>query len=343
MNITFLLGNGFDVNLGLKTTYKEFYPTYFNTNEKLPDDNCIKKFCKTIKDEYEDWSDFEWAFSQCADGTYNDIGEILANFDDLFASYLKEECKKCNYSSPNILSEFKKFIYTPYSFLERADYQYVENFFRMHRSESQNYNFISFNYTDTLDCLLSSEFKKTFLTRNSNGYEYIYNPVLHIHGSIKEGYIIVGIDSLEQFKNENLKINQKLKRHCVKEIINNQNGYSEKENKYKSIIENSNVICVYGMSFGESDRRRWSIISSWLRKNKNNKLIIFKYNPGFAKLNRMSKGLLLDAIDSARDEYLEILGFKNKEYESMYNQIFVADSALALNFKLINEEELIVT
>jgi hypothetical protein len=27
-NITFILGNGFDLNLGLKTRYTDFYPEY---------------------------------------------------------------------------------------------------------------------------------------------------------------------------------------------------------------------------------------------------------------------------------------------------------------------------
>lgn len=28
MNVTFLIGNGFDINLGLKTSYKDFYEQY---------------------------------------------------------------------------------------------------------------------------------------------------------------------------------------------------------------------------------------------------------------------------------------------------------------------------
>ena len=40
MNITFLMGNGFDVGLGLKTQYKDFYEYFI---EKAPEDNMIKK------------------------------------------------------------------------------------------------------------------------------------------------------------------------------------------------------------------------------------------------------------------------------------------------------------
>ena len=33
MNITFLIGNGFDIKLGLKTRYTDFYPIYINSNK----------------------------------------------------------------------------------------------------------------------------------------------------------------------------------------------------------------------------------------------------------------------------------------------------------------------
>ena len=102
MNITFLIGNGFDVNLGLKTQYTDFYPTYLEANKSLPDESCIKKFCKQIEGNYETWSDFEKEFGQKAKGTTQEIGEILTNFNDLFAEYLSAECSKCNYN----ISEF---------------------------------------------------------------------------------------------------------------------------------------------------------------------------------------------------------------------------------------------
>ena len=40
MNITFLLGNGFDIGLGMKSGYKNFYPYFI---EKSSNDNMIKK------------------------------------------------------------------------------------------------------------------------------------------------------------------------------------------------------------------------------------------------------------------------------------------------------------
>jgi len=77
MHVTFLIGNGFDVNLGLATRYTDFYPTYIKANEHLPDDNCIKKFCMKIKDNYQNWSDFESAFAEYAEGSHNNVHNIF--------------------------------------------------------------------------------------------------------------------------------------------------------------------------------------------------------------------------------------------------------------------------
>lgn len=46
MNITFFIGNGFDLNLGIKTSYSDFCPYFF---EHSSDDNIIKKWLKKMK------------------------------------------------------------------------------------------------------------------------------------------------------------------------------------------------------------------------------------------------------------------------------------------------------
>ena len=47
MNITFLIGNGFDIKLGLKTRYTDFYPTYIDSNNHSKEES-IKKFTELI-------------------------------------------------------------------------------------------------------------------------------------------------------------------------------------------------------------------------------------------------------------------------------------------------------
>ena len=48
MNITYLIGNGFDLNLGLRTRYTDFYDYYLNNTES--DTENISKLNALFKD-----------------------------------------------------------------------------------------------------------------------------------------------------------------------------------------------------------------------------------------------------------------------------------------------------
>lgn len=57
MKITFLIGNGFDLNLGLRTTYKDFYENYLKTlDTEVIKNNILYNY---IDKDIEDWVDFE--------------------------------------------------------------------------------------------------------------------------------------------------------------------------------------------------------------------------------------------------------------------------------------------
>ena len=61
MNITFLIGNGFDRNLGLETTYSDFVKEYKKTNGST---ETLKEFRAYIKDNEELWSTAEVALGE---------------------------------------------------------------------------------------------------------------------------------------------------------------------------------------------------------------------------------------------------------------------------------------
>ncbi len=347
MNITFLIGNGFDVNLGLKTQYNDFYPKYLESKKNDALAPCVAKFCEQIKadeeQKFEKWSDFEKAFGENITGTNSEIGEILADFDNSFAIYLKQRCELCDYNNPDIEQELSAFVLTPYDQLELADKNTLKAYYKERETQDHIYSFITLNYTDTLEKLVPVWFKRRVQSRVTWRNRVSTNSmrsILHLHGSLAENYMIIGLDSLSQFKDETMQGNQKLLRHCVKSEINKAYGYGNKETDYINIINTSDVIYAYGMAFGVTDKSRIDVIRNWLKSSVNHKLVVYKYNSGFDKLDGMNKGLLLDAIDAARDEYLKLLGFNESEYEAMHERIFVIDSAKALRFKLIEEETL---
>lgn len=100
MNVTFLIGNGFDLGIGLKTTYLDFYNVYCKTT--MEDSWGIKRFKSELQDNYENWSDFEAAFGEYASNLY-DSRQYLEMFEDFvikFSDYLKNEEK--NFDSSKI-------------------------------------------------------------------------------------------------------------------------------------------------------------------------------------------------------------------------------------------------
>lgn len=341
MNITFLIGNGFDIKLGLKTRYTDFYPTYIDSNKHSKEES-IKKFTELIDSNYETWSDFEMAFAKNIFGTRIDVRNILYDFSVKFTDYLKEQIKLCDYSDNNIYGKFKSFLLYGYENLESRDRQTLKSIYDSF-DESILINFINFNYTDTLNNLIKiceDKSNSNLLQKKYAGYlkrdVYIGN-LINIHGSIDDS-IILGIDSIEQLENDALKKENGLGKYCVKSEMNNDMGNQQIEQKLFKTIKSSNIIYSYGISFGDSDKSRWEIIAEWLKTNKKNKLVIYKYETNFKNYNPAYKRKLLDAIEELKDYYLGLLGFDENEYESYYDQIFVIDSDDVLDFKLINDK-----
>lgn len=345
MNVTFIIGNGFDVNLGLKTKYTDFYDSYIESNSQLPDDNCVKEFCNLIKADYKTWGDFEVAFAQNISGDKQAVGDILYDFSVKFSEYLSVECDKCSYDNPEITTKFKDFLLNGYKLLEKRDFQIIRQRYTEGEKGSIKINFINFNYTDTVKKLCDQYEKnnsnsKKLRTYISSGVTYSESigDELHIHGILQD-YIIIGIDSLSQIQNEQLRNDNSVAKYCVKDEINRDNGNSYINNKYIELINSSDIIYAYGVSFGESDKNRWIIIQKWLKNSSSHKIIIYKWGADFKRFNRAYNRKLLDAIDSAKNEYLELLGFNEDEFENYYDQVFVIDSADVLDIKLIDDKE----
>lgn len=56
-----MIGNGFDLNCGLKTQYRDVYAGYIRTEANS---NVISQFKRDIESDIENWSDFELAMGE---------------------------------------------------------------------------------------------------------------------------------------------------------------------------------------------------------------------------------------------------------------------------------------
>jgi len=103
-NVTFFIGNGFDLNLKLKTRYIDFYNEYIKIKQN---DNRVIQFFKNeiLKNEahgWKDWKDFELGMGQQSilfvnETQVEDFIECFNDFCITFNDYLKNECIKIDW------------------------------------------------------------------------------------------------------------------------------------------------------------------------------------------------------------------------------------------------------
>ena len=115
MNITFLIGNGFDLNLGMKTKYNDFLK-YYN-HPKRRKTKLIKDFVIDILQEKDLWSSAEVAFGEYTD-SYDGVKRTVENYCDChedfcnkLAKYLEKEQEYVDLSDTGFESKFIQAIF----------------------------------------------------------------------------------------------------------------------------------------------------------------------------------------------------------------------------------------
>ncbi len=273
-NLLFLIGNGFDINCGINSRYKDAYKYYLR--QTTNDSEAIKKFKKDLLDNHENWSDFEIGISNYAKklSNENELIECIRDFRKSLKEYLNIEEQnfydRIN-SIPDLLSlinkETFKSINTFYAGISNNVSRLVQNI--------DTANFITFNYTSILDNFIFNRYQNTrepvklISNRTSSN-------VLHIHGSFNNGTPVLGIDRIEQI-DVPYDLSNKGKRTIIKPTFNS----SVDDNRIESaeeFIEQARYICIFGLSLGLSDLTWRELIISWLSEFDTRQLFIYDYS-----------------------------------------------------------------
>ena len=92
-------------------------------------------------------------------------------------------------------------------------------------------------------------------------------------------------------------------------------------NKAEKMISESNIICVYGMSLGDSDRNYWKYLYDWLLvKDKVHKLILCVYT---AQNVKQSATEYSRQLQTHRERFLRAAGIKNADDNALQNIIVI--------------------
>lgn len=208
MNITFLLGNGFDIGLGLKSGYKDFYPYFI---EKSREDNMIKKEIEADKKaDYPNWSDLEVALGKF---TKNVSKEMVSQFiedkvemDTLLKYYLKDEEKFFKYDDAQMKTMIKKALEHLKNGNSVNEKNQIGKTLNSYKNEDYLYQCVTFNYTKCPDLIwesISKEIVGNHTYQGSNRNER-FDTVLHIHGTLEDNEMLIGVNDESQIDNTEL-------------------------------------------------------------------------------------------------------------------------------------------
>ena len=328
MNVTFFVGNGFDINLGLRTRYSDVYKEYL---KEPSSSDTINKFKKDLCANYENWADFEMGMADYASRELNEeeLIECVRDFRNFLIDYMENEQQKLLdlFSDEELLEIYRDEINRSYrnfyNGLIPNESIRIKSILDNPNKPITRYNTISLNYTTILDFFIKE-------ISNYNYNEYIkYEPVLHPHGEGADG-IALGIDNDSQIK---IKLSKKGRRTFVKPFFNLQYD-SRRIDRAENTIMNSDIICVFGLSLGDSDQMWRDTLAKWLKENSNGRIIWYAYEIG--NINLKNKDEILDEEERLKYIFLKKLGLDD-HFEEYEHQIFIPIEKSVFNFPTIEE------
>ena len=214
-----IVGNGFDLSMGFKTSYGDFMKSSYFPHEET---SCL---CSYLHNQYEEnmgWIDIENELSEYSRmlttkklnakkfNTILDIDSLREEYDELKSSlklYLQEETKRAFGPSPDNPAK------------------------RVIEQLPADSKIISFNYTSIIERLTLGKFQ------DSNGN------LLHIHGSLAPyDDIVFGVEDSAKLSKEHVFLYKAHSRHL-------------RVQEFSDWLNSAERIIFYGYSLGDTDRQ----------------------------------------------------------------------------------------
>ena len=185
MNITFFIGNGLDMNLGLKTGYRDFLAAYVKDGQS----NELKE---AINRDIDTWADLERELGIYAgDIDKEKVDTFFSEKEELESAliqYLKEVATRKLIVDQSNISEFRDRVTRFVQYLPAQEQDHYKSVVSKIR-ETINYVFIDFNYTEYIDQLYSEAVKLHPFGMHAGAsvnYQDVIRMPLHIHGNLDD-------------------------------------------------------------------------------------------------------------------------------------------------------------
>lgn len=316
--VTFIIGNGFDLSLGLKTSYRDFYDHV--RSRSLHSDNRIYK---AIQESPDSWADFELALGQYTNYIEKlpeekrkmeseDFHEELTVLMEDLAKYLSDQEK----SADIILN---KPVFTSTSYFEELPSGQISMINKLVNQKPLNFQFTTLNYTGTLE-----ETLQNISGVLSHEGVYIQTPH-HIHGTLQEN-LTLGVSDESQ-------LSKSMSGAEKDDLIKPSLIYSMNDGRIdvlRNMIKSSSIIVFFGTSIGETDKYIWELVNNWLAHSNDRYIIIHKHDDSYSDSIKISSRKQKQFNSNVQDKILRYSGLDGDGIAILKNRIFVVHNTKKL-------------
>lgn len=335
LNITVLVGNGFDLSAGLETSTTRFMSTF--AEARSDDDGPVGRLARrVIEDKPDKWADFE-----------KKLGEYTSELESS-----EEDCVSAALDCKEAIDD------ALFKFIASEDERITQEFIKANSTEvfeslagwfdslqpreqaaltgdyslpySLDVRFVTFNYTSLLPRLYKEygEDKHPIASGTEHITELRLTGLTQAHSSLDRD-LVCGVNDVSQIASKALAADTNVATTFVKGEIQKAFG-SIDDSQAVDAINSAHILIIFGLSLGETDARWWTKVVNFLKASSSRRVIIAstqatRTHRSIVKLQRFSTDL--------KKKLLLQGGANEGELRALSSRIYIIPSSSILRFK----------
>lgn len=275
MKVLHIIGNGLDISLGMETQYKAFLQNYYLTKDNPKE--TILKLKKNINQNLDNWSDAELEFGNYAKYCDSSIEyiECINDFKSNLREYITSQYKSIiNKDTSYYFEDFFEDLKHPE---KRLAPKILQNFNAVYEplariTSNDSVNVMTFNYTNTFEEILQIFGKSHELYINTIRLVKVY----HVHGTL-DYQMTFGVNDFSQIFSEKNIMDESNSNEIIKPLYNDA-CLNTNNSDCENLINQANIISIYGASIGATDQKWWDYIGNQMQERSNLSIIYFPFD-----------------------------------------------------------------
>lgn len=329
MQILYIIGNGFDINLGLKTTFKNFFDIYQDVKSE---NDVIQKMKLSIREDISTWANLELKFGEYTTN-FKTVEQFDEAYDDLIESlgnYLESIDKEFDFNTVDRESLFA-YLSSPGVCLPQGDKNVINTMTSKWNAHEWYLDIMTFNYTTIIEKVAtggSRLYKQSSVRLDSRTQ---LRDIFHIHG-YTDDRMVLGVNDASQIHNPDFKDNPLVANALIKANNNRTQRHTVDELCTKRISK-ADLICIYGSSLGETDKIWWQEIGKRMIANNLCRVIIYYHT--LTKISKRTPWKGERIATSTKEIFLSRMELSESEKDLIRDRIhLVVNSAMFQDLKI---------